>query len=75
MAQIRDLGLSERQVRALLRMRRLYLENLGALMRRRQELSVKLQVRRTLPSKLFSQRERLVCRHPQCLLTGCRTLS
>ena len=47
--QIRDVALSERQLRALLRMRRLYLKNLGAMLCRRQELSAKLQARRGTP--------------------------
>ena len=45
-AQVKSLLLSEDQERTVLRMRELFLHNLGALMRRRQELSALLRVRR-----------------------------
>ena len=44
LAQVNGIMLSEEQVQSLLRMRELYLHNLGALMRRRQELSALLRV-------------------------------
>ena len=44
-AQVESIALGEEQIRSVLRMRELYLHNLGALMRRRQELSDLLKVR------------------------------
>ena len=43
-AQMRCIKLSEEQAASIARMRELYLHNLGALMRRRQELSALLKV-------------------------------
>ena len=43
--QMRCIKLSDEQAGAITRMRELYLHNLGALMRRRQELSGLLKVR------------------------------
>jgi len=43
--QMRCIQLSEEQAASIARMRELYLHNLGALMRRRQELSALLKVR------------------------------
>ncbi len=42
---MRCIQLSEEQAASIARMRELYLHNLGALMRRRQELSALLKVR------------------------------
>lgn len=42
--QVSRIGLCEEQSQSLLRMRELYLHNLGALMRRRKELSALLRV-------------------------------